>query len=646
MKMNVLRTTLIAFIVSCFFASAQEKTVLFTVNEVPVYTNEFKRVYNKNLDLVKDDSQKDIDNYLDLFVKYKLKIAEAKTLGLDKKPSYLREFGNYKDQLAKNYLNDNKVTDQLVEEAYNRLQTEVDANHILVKLEENASPRDSLLAFQEIQKLRIRAINEGFDVVKKDIHNGRTLFAEELGYFTAFKMVYSFENAAYNTPVGEWSAPFRTQFGYHVVLVKDKRKNRGDVTVAHIMLLDKEDSEDNQNRINEIYKRIKQGEDFGALAKQFSEDKSSSSNGGQLNTFSAGQLSSKTFEDQAFALEQAKDVSKPFKSEFGYHIVKLIEKHGIKSFSEFAPELKNKIKRDSRSKVINDKRLEGLYNKYNVSKTTPDLKPIVSILNDAYFSSSWKIPADFKGETQLFKIGNTVFSQHDFAEFLLKSQRKRQAKVALEKLVADNYIVFVESSLKIYQEENLENENEDYAQILMEYRDGLLLFDLMETEIWNAAKQDSIGLQQYFALHQDNYFYDVRVDAIVASSAKKSSIKKVAKMLSSNVSPDAIKAQLNSESKINVSFIEGILDANHQALPKDLKLETGVSDIFTHNDAYSVVSIKSVIPKTSKSFKEAKGHVIADFQEEKEKEWMSGLAKKYKVVINQEALNQVKEQLK
>ena len=646
MKMNVLRTTLIAFIVSCFFASAQEKTVLFTVNEVPVYTNEFKRVYNKNLDLVKDDSQKDIDNYLDLFVKYKLKIAEAKTLGLDKKPSYLREFGNYKDQLAKNYLNDNKVTDQLVEEAYNRLQTEVDANHILVKLEENASPRDSLLAFQEIQKLRIRAINEGFDVVKKDIHNGRTLFAEELGYFTAFKMVYSFENAAYNTPVGEWSAPFRTQFGYHVVLVKDKRKNRGDVTVAHIMLLDKEDSEDNQNRINEIYKRIKQGEDFGALAKQFSEDKSSSSNGGQLNTFSAGQLSSKTFEDQAFALEQAKDVSKPFKSEFGYHIVKLIEKHGIKSFSEFAPELKNKIKRDSRSKVINDKRLEGLYNKYNVSKTTPDLKPIVSILNDAYFSSSWKIPADFKGETQLFKIGNTVFSQHDFAEFLLKSQRKRQAKVALEKLVVDNYIVFVESSLRIYQEENLENENEDYAQILMEYRDGLLLFDLMETEIWNAAKQDSIGLQQYFALHQDNYFYDVRVDAIVASSAKKSSIKKVAKMLSSNVSPDAIKAQLNSESKINVSFIEDILDANHQALPKDLKLETGVSDIFTHNDAYSVVSIKSVIPKTSKSFKEAKGHVIADFQEEKEKEWMSGLAKKYKVVINQEALNQVKEQLK
>ena len=646
MKMNVLRTTLIAFIVSCFFASAQEKTVLFTVNEVPVYTNEFKRVYNKNLDLVKDDSQKDIDNYLDLFVKYKLKIAEAKTLGLDQKPSYLREFGNYKDQLAKNYLNDNKVTDQLVEEAYNRLQTEVDANHILVKLEENASPKDSLLAFQEIQKLRIRAINEGFDVVKKDIHNGRTLFAEELGYFTAFKMVYSFENAAYNTPVGEWSAPFRTQFGYHVVLVKDKRKNRGDVTVAHIMLLDKEDSKDNESRINEIYKRIKQGEDFGALAKQFSEDKSSSSNGGQLNTFSAGQLSSKTFEDQAFALEQAKDVSKPFKSEFGYHIVKLIEKHGIKSFSELAPELKNKIKRDSRSKVINDKRLEGLYSKYNVSKTTPDLKPIVSILNDTYFSSSWKIPANFKGETQLFKIGNTVFSQHDFAEFLLKSQRKRQAKVALEKLVADNYILFVESSLKIYQEENLENENEDYAQILMEYRDGLLLFDLMETEIWNAAKQDSVGLQQYFTTHQDNYFHDVRVDAIVASSAKKSSIKKVAKMLSSNVSPDAIKAQLNSESKINVSFIEDILDANHQALPKDLKLETGVSDIFTHNDAYSVVSIKSVIPKTSKTFEEAKGHVISDFQEEKEKEWMSGLAKKYKVVINQEALKQVKAQLK
>jgi len=646
MKMNILRATLLVFLCSCFFAKAQGNSVLFTVDNVPVYTSEFKRVYNKNLDLVKDDSQKDIDNYLDLFVKYKLKIAEAKTLQLDKKTSYLREFDNYKNQLSKNYLNDNKVTDRLIEEAYNRLQTEVDANHILVKIDQNASPKDSLLAFKELQKLRTRAISEGFEAVKKDVHNGRTLFAEELGYFTAFKMVYAFENAAYNTKVGEWSAPFRTQFGFHVVFVKDKRDNRGDVTVAHIMLEDKADQQDAESRINEIYKRLKQGEAFEALAKQFSEDKSSSSNGGKLNTFSAGQLSSKVFENQAFGLESVGQVSKPFKSEFGYHIVKLLEKNGVKSFKELAPELKNKIKRDSRSKVINDKRLEGLYKKYNVTTKHPDLQSFIAILNDEFFRSNWTIPEDFIGEALLLEIGNKKITEKDFADFLFKSQRRRQAKTEFETLVEDNYNVFVESNLKAYQEENLENENEEYAQVLTEYRDGLLLFDLMETEIWNAAKQDSIGLEGYYDLNKDNYFYEVRVDAIVASSAKKSVIKTVAKLLKNNKTSEVIKTQLNSDSKINVSFITDTLDSNHQSLPKELELKTGVSKIFKHNDAFSVVKIKAVIPKTLKTFKEAKGNVISDFQEQKEKDWLLGLEKKYKVIINQDALNQVKEELK
>ncbi|WP_397362316.1 peptidylprolyl isomerase [Olleya sp. R77988] len=645
MKINIFRLTLVVLLLSSVLVKAQNKTVLFTVNDDPVYTSEFKRVYNKNLELVKDDSQKDIDNYLDLFVKYKLKIAEAKSLGLDKKPSYLREFGNYKNQLAKNYLNDNKVTGQLIEEAYTRMQTEVDANHILVRIDENASPKDSVLAFQEIQKLRDRVIKEGFEAVKKDIHNGRTLFAEELGYFTAFKMVYPFENAAFNTSVGEWSQPFRTQFGYHVVLVKDKRVNRGDVTVAHIMLTDNKLEQTAEERINEIYKRVKQGEDFSALAKQFSDDKSSSSKGGKLNAFSAGQLSSKTFEEQAFGLEKVNDVTKPFKSEFGYHIIKLLEKNGIKSFKELEPELKNKIKRDSRSKVINDKRIEGLMKKYNVS-TNSDLTPFVSILNDDFFASNWKIPSSFKGEELLLKIGDKELSQMDFANFLVKSQRRRQAKISLNKLVDDNYKVFVESNLKTYQEKNLENENEEYAQIVNEYRDGLLLFDLMETEIWNAAKKDTVAVKEYYLLNKQKYFYDVRVDAVVGSSAKKSVIKRVAKLLDNNKTIEVIKNGLNSDTKINVSFIVDVLDINHQALPEGLSKKTGVSKIFKHNDAYTVVKINEILPQTPKTFEEAKGSVISDFQEQKEKDWLEGLSEKFKVKINKAALQQVKEELK
>ncbi|PIB30081.1 peptidylprolyl isomerase [Gaetbulibacter sp. 5U11] len=644
--MNILRITFLSFFFSCLFANAQTNTVLFTVDDVPVYTSEFKRVYSKNLDLVKDDSQKDIDNYLDLFVKYKLKIAEAKALGMDQKPNYLREFSSYKSQLAKNYLNDSKVTDLLIEEAYQRLQTEVDANHILVKINENASPKDTLLAYQEIQKLRGRAINEGFEVVKKDVHNGQTLFAEALGFFTAFKMVYPFENAAYNTAVGQWSQPFRTQFGYHVVFVNNKRKNRGDVTVAHIMLAGDKAEQTTESRINEIYKRIKQGEDFSALAKQFSDDKSSSSNGGTLNAFSAGQLSSKIFEEQAFALSNVGDISKPFKSEFGYHIIKLIDKKGIQSFEELELELKNKIKRDSRSKVISEKRIENLLKAYNVNVTAVDLSPFVSILNDDYFSSSWTIPSTFKGDDTLLTIGTKQILQIDFAEFLFKSQRRRQAKVPLNQLVDDDFKVFVETNLKAYQEENLESENQEYAQILSEYRDGLLLFDLMENQIWNAAKQDSVGLLAYYNKHKSNYYYDTRVDAIVASSAKKSVIKKVSKLLKQNWSTDNIKKQINVDNQINVSFIIDTLDATHQALPKGLNLKAGVSNVFKHNQAYSVVKVNSVLPKNQKTFEQAKGSVVSDFQEQKEKDWLLDLTNKYKVTINTEALQQVKEELK
>ncbi|RAJ12945.1 peptidylprolyl isomerase [Olleya aquimaris] len=646
MKMKVLHVTLTLFLLLGYSVLAQNKTVLFTVDGEPVYTNEFKRVYSKNLDLVKDDSQKDIDNYLKLFVNYKLKIAEAKALGLDQKPSYIREFKNYKNQLSKNYLNDNKVTEQLIKEAYNRLQTEVDASHILVRIDENASPQDTLLAYQEIQKLRGRVLQEGFEAVKKDIHNGRTLFAEELGYFTAFKMVYPFENAVYNTPVGEWSQPFRTQFGYHIVWTKDKRDNRGEVTVAHIMLTENEKAEQSaKDRIEELYKRVKQGEDFAALAKQFSDDKSSSANGGKLNTFSAGQLSSKIFEEQAFSLQNVNDVTKPFKSEFGYHIIKLHEKNGIKPFSQLEPELKNRIKRDSRSKVIEAKRIDKLMAQYNVSTQT-DLTPIVAILNDDFFTSTWKIPSDFKGEETLLTIGNKTYTQYDFADFLEKSQRRRQAKVPLKKLVDDNYKVFVESNLKTYQEDNLEFENEEYAQILSEYRDGLLLFDLMETEIWNAAKQDSIGLQEYYLLNKDKYYYNPRVDAIVASSAKKNIIKRVETLLENNKTIEVIQNGLNSDTQINVSFIVDTLEVNHQALPKGLNLTEGVSKIYKHNDAYTVIKIKEVLPKMSKTFNEAKGNVISDYQDQKEQDWLANLSKKYKVVINQEALKQVKEELK
>ena len=249
-----LLVTLVCFCFT-FLAQAQleKDDVLFTVDGDPIMASEFVRVYNKNLDLVKDESQKDVDAYLELFINYQLKVKEARRLGLQDDVKYIREFNNYKKQLTKNYMSDNKVTDVLVREAYERTTNDVKASHILVRIDESVID-DTLAVYNKVLKLRERIINEGFEAVQKEVHDGKSVFAEDLGYFGGFKMVYPFESAAFNTPVGEVSMPFRTRFGYHVVKVFEKRQSLGEVTVAHIMVsLKQNDSTINpETRIKQI----------------------------------------------------------------------------------------------------------------------------------------------------------------------------------------------------------------------------------------------------------------------------------------------------------------------------------------------------------------------------------------------------------
>ncbi|WP_299891751.1 peptidylprolyl isomerase [uncultured Lacinutrix sp.] len=628
------------FFITIFSLNAQEKDIIFTIDGNPVYASEFSRVYNKNLDLVKEEAQKDIDGYLKLFIDYKLKLQEAKALGLDKKPSYIREYESYKNQLSRNYLNDTKVTDALVEEAYNRLKEEVNASHILIRVNQNANPNDTLVAYNEMLKLRDRVLKEGYKAVQKEVHNGKTIYAEDLGYFSTFKMVYDFENAAYNTAVGDVSMPFRTRFGYHIVKVIDKRASQGKVTAAHIMI------KGDEEKIKDIYKRLEQGEVFEALAKQFSEDKSSASNGGLLKPFSGGELSSTEFEKEAFGLIKKGSYSKPFKSQFGWHIVKLIEKKPLASFEDMKSQLQSKIKRDSRSQLINDSRINNLKAKYNIVENPNALDYFKSIITKDFISGKWSIPKDLQGDKKLFSINDKSFIYKDFAQHLSKSQRRKSGIKSLNTIVENSYETYMNSELLKFQEENLINENEEYAQIAGEYRDGLLLFDLMETEIWNAAKSDSIGVKDYYNKNKKDYFFNERVDAIVGSSAKKKNIKKVAKLLEKGKTVEEIKTILNTNNEVNVSFTTSEMDKKHQALPEGFKFKKGVSKIYNHNNAFVVVKVKTILPKAEKTFEEAKGKVISDFQTAKEKTWLKTLASKYKIELNQDVLNKVKEQIK
>ncbi|WP_353779532.1 peptidylprolyl isomerase [Winogradskyella sp. 3972H.M.0a.05] len=627
-------------------AQVNNDDVLFTVAGDPITADEFVRVYNKNLDLVKDEKQKDVDEYLKLFVNYQLKLKEAKRLELDKNSKYIREFNNYKKQLTKNYMSESKVTDALVKEAYDRISYDVKATHILIRLDE--SSKDTIKVYKDIMRLRDRALKEGFETVRKDVHDGNTIFGEDLGYFSGFKMVYDFENVAYNTPVGEVSMPFRTQFGYHIVNILDKRPSRGQVTVAHIMVaLNQKDSTVNaEQRIKEINKKLKQGEPFESLAKQFSDDKSSSNKGGRLNPFKSGQLSSVEFENKAFSLQNKDEITAPFKTQYGWHIIKLIDKKSLQPFEELKAELQNRVKRDSRSKLINTALAKELKSKFEINQPKEGLVYFESIIDDNYFKKSLNLPEDFKKDVTLFSINDQQFTNNDFASHLRKVQRRYFNKtVDIKFVIQKEYDAFFENSILKYQENNLELTNQEFADVLKEYRDGLLLFDLMEKEIWNSASKDTTGLKAYYEDHKANYKWDDRVEVVIATSAKRDDIKAVESMMKASKSTEDIHKALNSGEEQKVIFTKGVKSVDDVSLPKDLDVKTGISKIYNYNDAFHVIDVKKVLPESFKTFEEARGRVIGDYQNKIEADWIDELHGRFKVKIDNTILEKVKQQI-
>ena len=324
--------------------------VILEVGDHKITKSEFLQIYLKNNPAPKYD-QLSLDEYMELFVKFQLKVAEAEALGHDTIPRLVQELDGYKKQLAAPYLIDSSKSEALVQEAYERYKTEIRASHILVKLAPEAQPQDTLNAYKRIMVLRNRIINgEKFEDVATSKGGSDDPSVQEnkgdLGFFSVFQMVYSFEDVAYKTNVGEVSMPVRSKFGYHLVYVTDKRSARGTIKVAHIMVncpshLDNETLSSCKKKINEIYEKAIKGDDFESLAKTYSDDPSSNRRGGLLPDFGTGTLTRMVpeFENAAFDLKNNGDISKPIQTSYGYHIIKRIDWKPIASFEETKKEL-------------------------------------------------------------------------------------------------------------------------------------------------------------------------------------------------------------------------------------------------------------------------------------------------------------------
>lgn len=654
MKMKQLFLSLFVSLQLASFAQTATKEALFTIDSKPYYTDEFLRVYNKNLDLVKDESQKDLTQYLELFVGYKLKITKANKLGLQNGEAYKNELASYRTQLSKNYLTDSKVTNELVVEGYERSKKEIKAAHILLLVDENAAPADTLAAFNKANEIRDRALKgEDFGQLAAEFSQDPSVKENkgDLGYFSSFRMVYAFETAAFKTAKGAISKPVRTRYGFHLIKVEDVRDNRGEVTVAHIMILNpKEDKPEDKaaakSKIDDIYQKLQQGEKFEELAKQFSEDKSSSSRGGVLARFGSGQLSAEEFENTAFALTLENPISAPFQTRFGWHIVKLIEKHALKSFDEMKGELESKVGKDDRSRLITNSLNDKLQKKYAPKREAKLYALLVKSVTADFYESKWELPTNAAFAGKLVGIGSKVISGNDFLGYL-KDQQKAGLKIKpVASLVDHLYKQYLEEQLSKYYTDNLEQEFPEFATVMEEYRDGLLLFDLMEKEIWEKSKTDTLGLNSFFETRKFNYLWKNRLDALVVSSTQEDVIKKAQKMLKKGIGAEKIKEALNTKDKVVVMTNSGTFEEGNDALPKNVPFQVGLTGITKEGEYYFITSISKVLPSTPKTLAECKGKVINDYQQFLEQKWVDDLKAEFSVQINQAVFEAVKNQLK
>jgi peptidyl-prolyl cis-trans isomerase SurA len=464
-------------------------------------------------------------------------------------------------------------------------------------------------------------------------------------------MVYPFETAAYNTKVGEISMPVRTRFGYHLVKVTDKRNAQGQVRVAHIMVKINEKDNDTtlaktESKINEIYQKVLAGEDFGLLASQFSDDRTSGKNGGQLPWFGTGKMVPE-FERVAFSLLKDGEISKPFKSSYGWHVVKLLEKKGQPAFDEIKAELKQKVSKDSRSEASKDAIIFKIKKENNFSDDKKALDQLIAKVDTSYLEGRWEASAASGLSKKLFQLGNEITTQKEFADFLAQNQSKQAKDQKVEALVRKAYEYFLEQKIIAFEDARLEQKYPEFRLLMQEYRDGILLFEITDENVWSKALKDTAGLEAFYNANKNNYLWDTRVDAVIYKTADakvaKSVRKLAAKRASVGMSVEELKNKINKKSQLNLQTEEGrFLKGDNETVDAVEWIKGLSADQANSDGTVTIVEITDVINPSPKSIAEARGLITADYQNYLETQWIIKLKEKYEVVIYKDVLETVK----
>lgn len=637
MKKNLFFTAALT-LATCAFAQ-QSDPVLMRINDKDITRSEFEYIYNKNNSNNELD-KKTLDEYVDLFVNFKLKVAAAENAGIDTTKAFKNEFNGYRQQLAKAYLTDESVDENNALEVYNRLKENIEASHILVRISPEATEEEVNDAYNKAERARQRILNgEAFDKVAREVSEDPSVAQNGgyLGYFTALQMVFPFEDAAYNLKVGEISEPVRTDFGFHVIKVTNRRPDQGKVLVAHIFKYlpqdaSKEREQEIAAKMDSIYAVLQQGADFAELAKTYSEDKGTATRGGELPWIGLHQTV-KEFEDVAFSL-QKDEISKPFNSPNGMHIVKLLDRKAIEPFAEKKDEIVRRLNRQGRGNKGVEALVARLKNEYGYTfndEVAGKAKIALERLAEMKKDSTLSAPAAISGS--LFVLGGKEYPVQEFVAWA--DNRTENA----DKLLND----YVNKKILAYEDSRLEKKYPDFGHLMQEYRDGILLFEISNRQVWDKASKDEEGLAAYFKENKSNYAWDApRFKGIILHCTDKNVAKEAKKLTKKNPEDEwvnVIRKTLNNDSVTVVKVTKGLYVKGDNKYVDKLVFKTGSFEPV--KDLPFTTTIGKLLKKGPETYKDVRGPVTADYQNYLETAWIKELRDLYKVEINEEVLKTV-----
>ena len=659
---------LASLIMPAFFAQAQSKTdkeVLMTIGDQSITVKDFTDVYYKNN--LKSDviEKKSVDDYLELFTTFRMKVMEAERLQLDTSAKFKKELAGYRKQLAKPFMSSDDITDELIEEAYQRKLKDIRASHILIRCDKNALPSDTLKAYNKAMDIRKKALAKGADfgaladqysddpsakgMKATDQNPARPGNHGDLGYFTVFDMVYPFETGAYNTKEGEISMPVRSDFGYHLIKVVSITDALGSIQAAHIFLqlpfdAPAEDVAATKQKADNIYKELmaQNGKNWNEMVKQYTDDKGTIARNGALSNFTVSRIVPEFIE--ACKSLEINEISKPIRTNYGFHIIKLLGKSGVSSFEKESKALSERIEKDQRSKKSEEVVLKQVKTEYKFKQNDKNLETFLATIDSSILRNAYEPAAEVDMNATLFSLENNPTKVSDFVTYI-KANMTTQKYVTPATYGYQLYENFRNETVMNYADAHLEDKYPEFKALVQEYKDGILLFDLMDREVWNKAVKDTVGLAEFHKRNASKYMWGDRAYATIITVTRPEALPKVKALLDKGVELDSLRNAFQRDSITNAFVRKGYYQKGDNQFVDQTEWKVGVRNEIpsTVDQSTVIVCIREVRKPEQKTLKEARGLVTSDYQVELEQNWVKTLKEKYPVKINESVLEKVRK---